>query len=36
MPNELRMIFLIISSEDNLNSPYAEAPRDEWSIHLLV
>lgn len=29
MTNELRMIFFIIPSEDNLNSPYAHAPRDE-------
>lgn len=36
MPNELRMIFLIISSEDNLNSPYSQAHKDEWSVHLLV
>lgn len=35
MPNELKMVFLIILNEDKLNSPYALAPRDEQSIYLV-
>lgn len=36
MPNELSMVFLIISSEDSLNSPYSQACKDDWFVHLLV